>query len=98
MHGVIGYKFCWLLPSEDHTQGIPTEHESDETPIGTHESVWLVRKIQSNWVGKAEQSSIYYFLQNYTKVVSENKLPRDALCKQNYKLYIWGNSPFFLTY
>ena len=38
MHGVIGYKFCWLLPSEDHTQGIPAGHESAETPIGTHES------------------------------------------------------------
>ena len=86
MHGEIGYKFCWLLPSEDHTQGIPTEHESDETPIGTHESVWLVRKIQSNWVGKAEQSSVFYFLSKLYKkfIVSENKLPR-YLCNGNYK-------------
>ena len=32
VYGVIGYKFCWLLP-----QGAPVEHESAETPIG-HES------------------------------------------------------------
>ena len=34
MHGDIGYKFCWLLPSEDHNQGTPAGHESVETPIG----------------------------------------------------------------
>ena len=34
VHGVIGYKFCWLLPSENHNQGIPAGHESTETPIG----------------------------------------------------------------
>ena len=27
VHGVIGYKFCWLLPSEDQNQGIPAGHE-----------------------------------------------------------------------
>ena len=36
VHGVIGYKFCWLLP-EDQNQGTPAGHESAETPIG-HES------------------------------------------------------------
>ena len=34
VHGVIGYKFCWLLPSEDQNQGTPAGHESAETPIG----------------------------------------------------------------
>ena len=34
VHGVIGYKFCWLLPSENHNQGIPAGHEPVETPIG----------------------------------------------------------------
>ena len=33
VHGVIGYKFCWLLP-EDQNQGTPAGHESAETPIG----------------------------------------------------------------
>ena len=33
VHGVIGYKFCWLLP-KDHNQGTPAGHESAETPIG----------------------------------------------------------------
>ena len=28
MHGDIGYKFCWLLSSKDHTQGTPARHES----------------------------------------------------------------------
>ena len=26
MHGDIGYKFCWLLLSEDQTQGTPARH------------------------------------------------------------------------
>ena len=39
MHGDIGYKFCLLLPSEDHNQGTPARHESAETPIG-NESHW----------------------------------------------------------
>ena len=38
MHGDIGYKFCWLLPFEDHNQGTPAGHESAETSIGKHES------------------------------------------------------------
>ena len=33
VHGVIGYKFCWLLPSEDHKQGTPAEHESNGTIV-----------------------------------------------------------------
>ena len=33
IHGVIGYKFCWLL-HEDQNQGTPAGHESAETPIG----------------------------------------------------------------
>ena len=33
VHGVIGYKFCWLLPSEDHNQGTPNEHESNGTIV-----------------------------------------------------------------
>ena len=28
VHGVIGYKFCWLLPPEDQNQGTPTGNES----------------------------------------------------------------------
>ena len=42
MHGDIGYKFCWLLPSEDHNQGTPVGHESTETPIGNDESEWYI--------------------------------------------------------
>ena len=33
VHGVIGYKFCWLL-LEDQNQRAPAGHESAETPIG----------------------------------------------------------------
>ena len=29
VHGDIGYKFCWLLLSEDQTQGTPARHESN---------------------------------------------------------------------
>ena len=28
VHGVICYKFCWLLPSGDQNQGTPTGHEN----------------------------------------------------------------------
>ena len=40
VHGVIGYKFCWLLPFEDPNQGTPAGHESVETPIGNES--WYV--------------------------------------------------------
>ena len=36
MHGDIGYKFCWLLPSEDHNQGTPARHESNGTIVRDH--------------------------------------------------------------
>ena len=36
MHGDIGYKFCWLLPSEDHNQGTPVGHESNGTTVRDH--------------------------------------------------------------
>ena len=36
MHGDIGYKFCWLLPSEDHNQGTPAGHESNGTIVRDH--------------------------------------------------------------
>ena len=36
MHGDIGYKFCWLLPSKDRNQGTPAGHESNGTVVGDH--------------------------------------------------------------
>ena len=36
MHGDIGYKFCWLLPSEDHNQGTPAGHKSNGTTVRDH--------------------------------------------------------------
>ena len=36
VYGVIGYKFCWLLPSEDHNQGTPARHESNGTTVRDH--------------------------------------------------------------
>ena len=36
VHGVIGYKFCWLLPSEDHKKGTPAGHESNGTIVKDH--------------------------------------------------------------
>ena len=52
VHGVIGYKFCSLLSSEDRNQGTPARHkikwcrcqgplrghESTDTPIGNESS------------------------------------------------------------
>ena len=49
MHGDIGYKFCWLLPSEDHNQGTPAGHESVETPIG-NESNGAVAREGANFI------------------------------------------------
>ena len=36
VHGVIGYKFCWLLPFEDQNKGTPTGHESNGAVVGDH--------------------------------------------------------------
>ena len=36
VHGVIGYKFCWLLPFEDQNQGTLAGHESNDTVVGDH--------------------------------------------------------------
>ena len=36
VHGVIGYKFCWLLPSEDHNQRTSVGHESNGTTVRDH--------------------------------------------------------------
>ena len=36
VHGDIGYKFCWLLPSEDRNQGIPV----DWAPINRTYTNW----------------------------------------------------------
>ena len=36
VHGVIGYKFYWLLPSEDHKQGTPAGYESNGTTVMDH--------------------------------------------------------------
>ena len=33
VYGVIGYKFCRLLPSDDHNQGAPVGHELNGTTI-----------------------------------------------------------------
>ena len=35
VHGVIGYKFFWLLP-EDHNQGTLAGHESNGTTVKDH--------------------------------------------------------------
>ena len=36
VHGVIGYKFCWLLPSEDSNQGTLAGHESNGAVVEDH--------------------------------------------------------------
>ena len=36
VHGVIGYKFCLLLPFEDHNQGTPAGHKSNGTNVKDH--------------------------------------------------------------
>ena len=69
----------------------PSHSFSEET---SSELVWLVKKIQSKQEGKAEQSSVFYFLKKYTKVASENKLPRDLCVMKITKQYISGYSPF----
>ena len=64
---------------------------------------WLESKItrKQKYEGKTEQVlSKIYFLQNCTKDVSLRTSSRESilyLCKENYKLYIRGYSPFVLT-
>ena len=38
VHGVIGYKFCWLVP-KDQNQGTLAGPESAETPIGNESTI-----------------------------------------------------------
>ena len=51
VHGIIGYKFCWLL-LEDQNQGTPAGHESTDTPTG-HESVLLQKRY---WIVITDQT------------------------------------------
>ena len=69
VHGVIGYKFCWLLP-EDQNQGTPAGHESAETPIGNessrllaqgsrcYEQIWAM--VEMNYSESWAQGSYFY--------------------------------------
>ena len=43
VHGDIGYKFCWLLPSQDQNQGILV----DWTPINRTYTSWAWNHIAS---------------------------------------------------
>ena len=36
VHGVIGDKFCGLLPYEDQNQGTPAGHKSNGAVVGDH--------------------------------------------------------------
>ena len=59
--------FCsrvpYLAPFRPRDQ--KSSHSSSEKTSSA--VVWLEWKIQSKRVGKAEQSSVFYFFQNYTK-------------------------------
>ena len=70
----------------------PSHSSSGKT---SSEFVWLVRKIQSKWVGKVEQSSVFYFLPKLYKSCLWEQAPERCLCNENYKQYIWGYSPFY---
>ena len=40
VHDVIGYKFCWLLPSKDQNQGTPAGHESNVIKINSQKKIF----------------------------------------------------------
>ena len=58
-----------------------------------------MRKIQSKWVCKAKQSSMYYFLQNYTKVVLWEQAPEIFVERKLQNIYrrLFTLSSYFLT-
>ena len=55
VHGDIGYKFCWLLPSEDQNQGTPV----DWTPINRTYTSWTWNQMAS-LSGKVPTIEWYY--------------------------------------
>ena len=62
----------------------------------------ITRKTKIYMKNRASALQLYFLL--IQKVVSKNKLPRDffsdyiiMFCKENYKLYIRGYSPFVLA-
>ena len=89
MHGDIGYKFFYYSLN----QRAPVGHESAETPIGNKSTsskfVWLVRKIQSKWVGKAERKLCIFLTKKYTSDPPSNVF-RDSeidITKRDIKIY-----------
>ena len=63
VHGDIGYKFCWLLPSEDQTQGTPV----DWAPINKTYTSWA-------WINDPFATLIFCFLEQV--VYTKNKLEK----------------------
>ena len=59
VHGVIGYKFCCLLP-EDQNQGTPAGHESAETPIGNVSPSPLLAQILPFYCTRLDSTLLQY--------------------------------------
>ena len=50
VHGDIGYKFCWLLPSEDQNQGTPIGNESVPLPSYIFNRSWHIEdNVDLSW-------------------------------------------------
>ena len=71
VHGVIGYKFCWLLP-EDHNQGTPAGHESNGTSVRDYwEDMNLLRhqlgtnRYTIDWYGQKVSQMVLLILVAY---------------------------------
>ena len=88
VHGVIGYKFCWLLP-EDQNQGTPAGHESAKTPIG-NESLKVVvdMKSPSCELKALDAMNKSWFSMTWTTLGHEFK-PLNLWTTQVYGWYAW---------
>ena len=73
VHGVIGYKFCWLVPFEDHNQGTPAGHVSNGTTIRDH---WEDMNQLRHQLGR-NQSGIYNSMIEEVILIGDNTILLD---------------------
>ena len=82
MHGDIGYKFYWLLPSEDHNQGTPAGHKSNGTTVKDH---WENMNQLRHQLGMNHNPYRYGLRQNQNWTIITNMIGYDLSWKPNKK-------------
>ena len=90
VHGEIGYKFCWLLPSEDRNQGTPV----DWAPINRTYTSWARINYPFLEVNTVQKGQDWKTTSNKTIVSNHPLLEKVTINVQNTKVI---DSPFKIT-